>query len=161
MGDVQPHPANLAELARLVNDAAEELSLFWGRMADDVPHRLSLPQLRTLLVVKRAGRVNLTALAEEMDASLSSTSRLCDRLMAAGLLRRSANDHDRRGTLVHLSPEGASVLEQLAEVRIQALVEILARMAPQHRQALATGLRAYSDAARPPADSSGTAVSGA
>jgi DNA-binding MarR family transcriptional regulator len=140
MGTVQPHPASSAEMARLVSEASETLALLWGRSADDTPHRLSLPQLRALLVIRRGGGVTVTALAEAIDASPSSASRLGDRLVAAGLVRRSENAHDRRGFLLHVSADGAAVLDRLGEARTRHIADLLDRMAPASRHALLTGL---------------------
>ncbi|MGD0377399.1 MAG: MarR family transcriptional regulator [Streptosporangiaceae bacterium] len=51
-------------------------------------------QLRALLVIDRAGSLNLSGLAGLLGASPSAASRLCDRMQAAGLrpgsLTRSA-----------------------------------------------------------------------
>jgi DNA-binding MarR family transcriptional regulator len=161
MGTVQPHPANTAELASLVSDASELLGLLWGRTAEDTPHRLSLPQLRALLVVKRAGGVTVTALAEAMDASPSSASRLGDRLVAAGLLHRIANPSDRRGFLLQLSQDGASVLDHLSEARIRKIAEILERMTPAARHALLAGLLEFAQAAAPAVEPDAAAGTGA
>ncbi len=45
-------------------------------------------QLRALLTIERAGRLNLNKLAAALGASASAASRLCDRMEAAGLLSR-------------------------------------------------------------------------
>jgi DNA-binding MarR family transcriptional regulator len=161
MGTVQPHPANTAELARLVSDASELLALLWGRTADDMPQRLSLPQLRAMLVIKRSGGVTVTALAEAMDASPSSASRLGDRLVAAGLVRRSTNASDRRGFLLQLSADGAAVLDRLSEARTQHITVLLERMSPQARHALLTGLLELGQAAAPAAERGPAAGTGA
>jgi DNA-binding MarR family transcriptional regulator len=161
MGTVQPHPANTAELAQLVNDASEMLALLWGRTADDMPHRLSLPQLRALLVIRRGGGVTVTTLAEAMDASPSSASRLGDRLVAAGLVHRSTNVSDRRGFLLQLSQDGAAGLDRLGAARNRQIAEILQRMAPQARHALLTGLLEFARAGEPQAEPGSTARAGA
>jgi DNA-binding MarR family transcriptional regulator len=161
MGTVRPHPTNTAELAHLVSDASEMLALLWGRTADDTPHRLSLPQLRALLVIKRAGGVTVTMLADAMDASPSSASRLGDRLVAAGLVFRTTNASDRRGFLLQLSQDGATVLDRLGEARTRQIAELLDRMTPTARHALLTGLLEFTQAAEPREEPESAAGTGA
>lgn len=151
MGTVQPHPENLADVARVVDGATEVLALLWGRMADDVPHRVSLPQLRALMIVARNDGMKLTSLGEAMDALPSSASRLCDRLVAAGLLEREASTADRREVRLHLTGEGVDLLEHLALARQRYLGEVIAAMPASARSALVHGLTEFTRAAADPA----------
>ncbi|MFN8075374.1 MAG: MarR family transcriptional regulator [Kineosporiaceae bacterium] len=147
MGTVQPHPENLADVALLVDGATEVLALLWGRMADDVPQRVSLPQLRALMIIARNQGIKLTALGEAMDALPSSASRLCDRLVAAGLIEREVNAADRREVRLSLTGEGGRLLEHLARARRRYLGEVIAQMPPAARQALVQGLTEFTRAA--------------
>ncbi len=84
-----------AELSAAVEAAAEVLVIVWGRAQESLQQPVSASQLRALLVVDKAGEINLNGLAEELGAIPSSASRLCDRLQAAGLLTRTTGRTDR------------------------------------------------------------------
>src|SRR5215472_87910 len=75
--DVGCAETGLALLIEASDRAVEELGL-------SVPPA----QIRALLIIDRAGSLNLSRLAEALGASLSAASRLCDRIQSAGLLAR-------------------------------------------------------------------------
>src|SRR4029453_18240729 len=76
--------------------AASALVIALGRAEEKVLPRGSGSQLRALLIISRHAPTNLTQLAEELGAIPSSASRLCDRLVAAGLVTRRTGSADRR-----------------------------------------------------------------
>ena len=57
------------------------------------------------MVVEQYDGINLRRLATLLDMLLSSASRLCDRLVAAGMLEREPGRFDRREISLHLTPE--------------------------------------------------------
>ena len=71
-----------------VDEAAQALVAAWDSVREHATSRLSWPQLSALLVVERVEGVNLRGLAGELKMLLSSASRLCDRLVAAGMVER-------------------------------------------------------------------------
>jgi DNA-binding MarR family transcriptional regulator len=136
----------LQDLPDLASDLAEALGLAWARVQEGLGTRVSPSQLRALLVVERRGEINVNGLAEELGAVASSASRLCDRLEAAGLLRRVSSPHNRREVLVGLTVDGRRLLAELAQRRQRDLAEVLAGMSPAGRASLLTGLRELRDA---------------
>ena len=133
--------------------AAAALVVVWGRAQEGLGTRVSPSQLRALVVVERLGEVNVNGLAEELGAVPSSASRLCDRLEAAGLLRRVASPVNRREVLVALTLDGRRLMEDLAQARRRHLAEVLGRMSPEGRARLLDGLEEFGQVAR--ADSEG------
>lgn len=114
---------------------------------DDLPQRLSASQLRAMLTLEALpGGVNLRGLADRLGVVISSASRLSDRLVAAGLMERRQSDEDRREVLVRLSPAGRRLLVEMRRRRRERLARVLARMTPEDRAALRSGLEAFREA---------------
>jgi DNA-binding MarR family transcriptional regulator len=139
----------LQDLPDLTSDLAEALGLAWSRAQEGLGTRVSPSQLRALLVVERHGEINVNGLAEELGAVASSASRLCDRLQAAGLLRRVSSPHNRREVLVALTVDGRRLLAELAQRRRRDLAEVLAGMSPAGRASLLTGLVEFARVSEP------------
>jgi DNA-binding MarR family transcriptional regulator len=97
-------------------------------------------QLRALLIVVRAGGLNLNRLASALGASASATSRLCDRMQAADLLIRGQSDGSRREVILLASHSGCQLAERVGHRRRAVLGRLLEAMSPAGRAALARGL---------------------
>jgi DNA-binding MarR family transcriptional regulator len=123
------------------------LMVVWGRSAERIKPKVSASQLRALVVVERHGAINLMSLADELGSIPSVTSRLCDRLQAAGLLVRAASEGDRREVMLQLSKDGRRVLRQFRRERQADLREVLDAMSPRSRSALINGMSAFYAAA--------------
>jgi DNA-binding MarR family transcriptional regulator len=144
IGPTEDESAELERLAALLDEPAGVLAALWEAHHLDAP--VPATQLRVLFVVERHGSVNLTGIAEEVGALLSSASRLCGRLEATGLLERVPGP-DRRAISVRLSAQGTALLDGLREARRHAFVQVLARMDPADQQTLLSGLRHFHEAA--------------
>ena len=97
-------------------------------------------QLRALLIVDEAGAINLTKLARMLGASTSATSKLCDRLVAAGLLARQQAAASRREITLRSTESGQRVAQWVRDQRRAALDRTLASLSPEGRRDLARGL---------------------
>lgn len=137
----RPEPA---EVARVTATAAELLEVLWGR-ASTAP--ASASQLRVLLILEHQEGINLRTLADSLASTPPSTSRLCDRLEAAGLVRRVTSPADRREVRLHLSGRGRAFLADLRTRRESTLEAVLELMPAAKRTALLEGLEAFCDAA--------------
>ncbi|MFD5227526.1 MarR family winged helix-turn-helix transcriptional regulator [Streptomyces qaidamensis] len=137
----RPEPA---EVARVTSTAAELLEVLWGR-ASTAP--ASASQLRVLLMLEHHEGINLRTLADSLASTPPSTSRLCDRLQAAGFVEREVSPADRREVRLHLSGRGHAFLADLRTRREDALRAVLDQMPAAKRVALLQGLEAFCDAA--------------
>ena len=156
--DVPPVDVPLAD-APLVDAAAQALVLAVSAANDNCG--VSAAQLRVLAVVSHVGTINLTQLAETLHTAPSSASRLCDRLEAADLLRRTAADgRDRREVWLVLTTSARRLLDGLAQQRQAMIAAVLRKMPVDQRAALVEGLQAFSRAAGSPAVAGGTAQAG-
>ncbi len=131
-------------LVAAIEEAASFLAAIWNRETAELP--TSAAQLHVMLIVERNRDINLSGLAVQLGALVSSASRLCDRLEAAGFLHRVTGT-SRRAVMLRLSPEGRDLLDRLRRQRREDLSRVLARMPPAARTALATGLAQFRTAA--------------
>src|SRR4051812_5605022 len=129
--------------AKAVDEAAASLFAIFEAAREQGHTRLSSSQLQALLAVERDEGLNLGALADTMGVILSSASRLCDRLVAAGMLERGVSAVDRREVSLTLTRSGREVLANLRADRRERLDRVLRRMAPAARAALLRGLREF------------------
>jgi DNA-binding MarR family transcriptional regulator len=102
-------------------------------------------QLRALLVIDRAGSLNLSGLAGLLGASPSAASRLCDRMQAAGLVSRDRAVVSRREIVVVPTESGRRLAEWVRGRRRAALGALLSGMTAGGRDALARGLGELAD----------------
>ena len=97
-------------------------------------------QMRALLIIGGAGGLNLSRLAGALGATASATSRLCDRMQAAGLLTRDRAAASRREIVLVPTESGRRLADLVRGRRRAALGQVLDRMTPEGRDALAQGL---------------------
>ena len=138
-----PDPIRIAA----IDDAAILLLAAWDAARERAIPRLSGPQLNALLVVEADQGINLRGLAGRLKMILSSASRLCDRLVASGLVERVPGRVDRREIALYLTPVSRQLLEDLRVSRHELLGQLLSRMSPAGRAALLFGLTEFAAAA--------------
>jgi len=139
-----------------IDDAAKALLLAWDVAREQATPRLSSVQLNALLAVERAEGLNLGGLAAELGMLLSSASRLCDRLVASGMVERVPGRADRREIALYLTPASRTLLGELRRIRRRSLTGVLEKMSAGGRAALLRGLTEYAEHAEAP-DESGSA----
>jgi DNA-binding MarR family transcriptional regulator len=127
--DLERAEAGLAVLLEAWQGAIEEL----GAM-------LPPAQVRALLAIDAADDLNITGLARMLGASLSATSRLCDRLVAAGLVARVPAAASRREILLQLTQSGQRLAAWIGDQRRTALIQVMEAISPGGRADLARGL---------------------
>ncbi|MFC9973256.1 MarR family winged helix-turn-helix transcriptional regulator [Spirillospora sp. NPDC127200] len=142
--ETRPPAEDAEELAAALDGPVGTLTAVWAARHLRAP--VPVTQLRVLFVVERHGRVNVTGIADELGALLSSASRLCARLEATGMLER-APAPDRRAIMWRLAPQGAALLAGLRRDRLRDLAEVLETMSATDRAALLTVLRRFDEAA--------------
>ncbi|MFD9192395.1 MarR family winged helix-turn-helix transcriptional regulator [Streptomyces phaeochromogenes] len=141
------NPVNEPEtLARQVVDTVESLVTLWFTAAEDVVPQLSARQLFALQTVRRRPELNLTALAEHLEIGLPTASRLCGRLVSAGLLQRTVQPHNRREVRLVVTADGRRFLADVTERRFRCLATVFEAMTPGERASLQRGLGAFQQA---------------
>jgi DNA-binding MarR family transcriptional regulator len=79
------------------------------------------PQADALTVIAEAGPVSLRELGDLLIAESGHPSRLVDRLVAVGLVRRSTSDDDRRRVELVVSAKGRRVVRAIEAARREVL----------------------------------------
>jgi DNA-binding MarR family transcriptional regulator len=110
------------------------------RAVEELGSAIPPAQMRALLIIGGAGGLNLSRLAEKLGASASATSRLCDRMQAAGLLTRDRATVSRREIVLVPTESGRRLADWVRGRRRAALGQVLGRMTPEGGAALARGL---------------------
>jgi DNA-binding MarR family transcriptional regulator len=107
--------------------------------ATDPAVELPLAQLRVCRVLC-SGPQSISAISRELGVSLSAVTQLGDRLERAKLVRRLAEDNDRRIRCLQLTARGERLLRLHDEERVRRMAAALAELTPQARQEAATAL---------------------
>ncbi|GAA1742497.1 MarR family transcriptional regulator [Luedemannella helvata] len=137
----------MTDMAHAVDGEARALMAIFEAAREQAQTHLSASQLQALIVVSQDEGLNMRALASGLGVILSSASRLCDRLVAAGMLDRDPSPLDRREVTLRLTSAGRDLLQQLRDERRLRIEAVLVGMAPAARGALLRGLREFSRAA--------------
>ena len=112
----------------------------WQRAIEELGAMLPPAQVRALLVIDAADDLNITGLARTLGASPSATSRLCDRLVAAGLVARVPAAASRREILLQLTESGQRLTAWIGDQRRTALIQVMEAISLEGRADLARGL---------------------
>ena len=131
------HPAHLADelaprIARLIIMLRRETAAAG----------LSRAQLSVLAALRDGGPRRITDLAELEQVTQPSMTLLVSRMQRQGWVARRPDLVDRRGVLVVLTEDGRRQLDRVVAARSAALGDRLARLRPEHRDALAAAVPA-------------------
>jgi len=102
---------------------------------------ITLPQLRTLLILAEEGPLVIGQIAQRLGVGLSTGGHLVDRLVQAGLAERTEDTGDRRRTLARLTPKGEELHARLLN-RVQHMQTLIHKLDEDDLAALLQGLRA-------------------
>lgn len=127
--------------------AAQALVGVTAQSVAEVEDLVTLPQLRVLVLVAGRGPLNLQALAMAMGVHPSNATRACDRLVAAGLLRRIESSVDRRNLVLVLTDDGQQLVSAMVQRRRRDVAAVLERVPVTRRRALAAAMRTFGLAA--------------
>ncbi|MDR8412355.1 MarR family transcriptional regulator [Nonomuraea sp. 3-1Str] len=108
---------------------------------------VTLPQYRLLVVIAARGPQRLASLADALDVSQSTASRMCDRLVAKRLVRRGRPADDRRTVSIALTPQGRALVDGVTRHRRGDLARILGQLTQDQREAVVAALSAFAQAA--------------
>lgn len=111
-----------------------------ARTLADVRETVSVPQLRTLVMLHGMSRANLTAIADGLGVNPSNASRTCDKLVAQRLVDRVDDALDRRNVVITLTGKGRRLVESVMRSRRELLDELVAALEPRDQRRLARAL---------------------
>jgi DNA-binding MarR family transcriptional regulator len=120
-----------------------EFTRLWTRLEraiEEVDGTVPASQLRALLIIDDSGVLPASRLATALGISQSGVGRLCDRMAAAGLLRRDLAAGTRREITLAATAAGQRLAGWIRGRRRAVLAYELRSMSAAGRQALARGL---------------------
>lgn len=137
---VKPEVAGLVQLSGVLASVAD-------RSLQAAPAQVSLAQFRALAVLARTEPCSAGELADALGRIGSTTTRLCDKLLAVGWITRTHRPADRRTIELALTRSGRALVEQVLAVRDAELERILTHLPRQSRARLAAVLPSLLSAA--------------
>jgi MarR family transcriptional regulator, organic hydroperoxide resistance regulator len=90
-------------------------------------HGLPLPHFEFMRVMARRPRCRVQDIAAELSITVGGTSKIVDRIEAAGHCLRRANPDDRRSSIIELTPAGKRLL---AKASVTVEDELRGRLGP-------------------------------
>jgi len=109
--------------------------------------KVTLPQLRVLVMLRDTGPMNMSAVAEGLGVNPSNASRTCDRVVRSGLLDRRDAPEDRRNVALTLTAAGRRLVDAMLRQREVIFGQVIDRMSERQRSQLAAGLAAFNEVA--------------
>jgi DNA-binding MarR family transcriptional regulator len=108
---------------------------------------VTLPQYRALVVLASRGPQRAVDLAAVLGVNPSSATRLIDRLVRSGLVRRTRERSDRRALRVALSPAGRALVAEVTHRRRAEYEQLIAALPPGRHEQIVSALRTLAEAA--------------
>ena len=121
--------------------ASRVLVAIAARSLADVGEEVTLTQYRSLIVLASRGPQSIVALAKALAVTPPTASRLCERLVRKGLVRRRTDRSDRRQVRIALTESGSSLIDTVTARRREAIVDLLASIPPEVQRSVVVALR--------------------
>jgi DNA-binding MarR family transcriptional regulator len=111
-----------------------------------VDETITIPQFRTLVILSTRDPINLATLAGLLAVAPSTTGRMVDRLVNAGLIDRRPHPDSRRELVVTLTRRGREIVDAVTVRRREEIAQVVARMTSAERRGLVRALTAFTRA---------------
>jgi DNA-binding MarR family transcriptional regulator len=145
----RPDPASLSAWRLLLEAHATVTELLEHELVAERGLPLSRYDVLLNLAEAPEGRLRMQELSASVLLSKSGLSRLVDRMVEAGLVRRERCLDDRRGWFAVLTDQGRSALRRAAPIHLRGIHEHFTRhLEPEEVKALTTALSRVVAAAR-------------
>jgi DNA-binding MarR family transcriptional regulator len=124
-----------------------------ARSLSSLDEEVTLPQLRTLVVLVSRGPQRVIDLAQELAVTSSTAVRMCNRLVRKGLVVREERPDDRRVAWITLTAAGRELVGAATRYRREQIAELIAELPLTRPLAFASVLNALVEAAGEATDS--------
>lgn len=130
--------SNLPETDALAEQAKAMISLLPAvmrgmfRLDDDLATELPLAQLRVCALLLEGPR-SMSFLSRETGVTLPAMTQIADRLERSRLVKRVAEDTDRRVRCLQLTARGEHLMHRRDDERLKAAEAVLRKLSPQSR----------------------------
>ena len=107
-----------------------------ARSLAEVAEEVTLPQYRALVVLVSRGPQRVSSLAEALAVAPPTATRMCDRLVRKGLVRRRASKEDRREVWLSVTAAGRQLVDEVTERRRGEIAALLAEISASEQTAM-------------------------
>jgi len=115
-----------SELVRLETELWDAVA---GRLQKD--HGVNLPTFEFIQVISQVPGCRVQDIAVSLSITVGGTSKIVDRIEAAGLCARRANPGDRRSSIIELTPAGKRLLARATVTVEDELRRLLGTAVPE------------------------------
>jgi DNA-binding MarR family transcriptional regulator len=130
-----------------VLSASRVLVAIAARSLADAGEEVTLTQYRSLVVLASRGPQGVAALAEAVAVTPPTASRLVDRLVKKGMVRRRTDRQDRRQVRIALTETGRNLIDAVSVRRRQEIAALLATIAPETQRSVVDALSQLAEVA--------------
>ena len=130
-----------------VLSASRVLVAIAARSLADAGEDVTLTQYRSLVVLASRGPQTVADLAELLAVTPPTASRLCDRLVKKGLIRRRSARHDRRQVRIALTAAGRELIDAVTLRRRREIAALLEPIPVETQRDVVVALAALARAA--------------
>lgn len=134
----------LDEILDAVTAGSRVLVGIAARSLDRSEVDITLAQCRALVTLAQSGPLNLLGLADALGVSPSTATRMCDRLVAKGLIERRRVDGS---VSLSPSPAGLNVIQTVTRARRAHLKGIVSKLGEREQRELLRCMEAFRKAA--------------
>jgi DNA-binding MarR family transcriptional regulator len=138
--DCDRMPELTLEAAEVLQAATRLLAGVALRSLDELGASVTLPQFRLLTALAGLGPAASGQAARTLGLDRSTITRLADRLVAAGHVRRGSDPRHRGVVILELTDSGRELVARVGAWRRQELARIMGRLAPADRVAVTGAL---------------------
>ena len=139
--DISPATDDQDSMVDAVLSASRVLVAIAARSLADAGEQVTLTQYRSLVILASRGPQSVAALADAVAVTSPTASRLCERLVRKGLVRRRTDRHDRRQVRIVLTEAGRDLIDTVTERRRQEIADLLASVPAEIQRSAVAALR--------------------
>ncbi|MDP4144190.1 MAG: MarR family transcriptional regulator [Bacillota bacterium] len=98
--------------------------------------KFSKSELFTLVLIDKKREITMSELAEYINAPMSTTTGVVDRLVKNKFLKRERSEEDRRIVVIRLTDKGKELVNELKEVMLKYINIIFENLTEEEKQLL-------------------------
>jgi DNA-binding MarR family transcriptional regulator len=144
---MQPGPDDPRHTVASLMVASRAFVGITARSLAAVDDDVTLPQFRALMVLATRGPQRAADISAELNVTRSTGTRMCERLVRKGFVRRARTTSDRRVVRLRLTDAGQSLVDEVVGRRRDELATIVAATAGHWTPAVTAALNAFAEAA--------------
>jgi DNA-binding MarR family transcriptional regulator len=139
---VSPEAQRLLELLKTLFGSTFR-QILWRNAAE---LELTYAQAQVLFYVAQHPGCHMGQVAKTFNVTLSAITQIVDRLVQKRFLTRVSNPSDRRVSILELTTEGKTLVQELEKLQVEVLEPVLQRLSARDRDHLIKGLEKFVEA---------------